>query len=86
MCYLSQKGFWGIFFGITQNQKGYLVYITITWKIVSSHGVVFDETFYSALACTSRLYSEALDTRPALLCIPYVVEYRVFYRTIVLYD
>ena len=29
--------------GITQLQKGYLIYVPSTWKIVSSHEVVFDK-------------------------------------------
>ena len=57
----SQKGFWGIFVGITQQQKGYLIYVTSTQKI-SSHDVVFDKCFSSALSYTSHPYSEALAT------------------------
>ena len=53
MCHHPQKDFRGIFFGIPQHQKGYLVYINITQKIVSSHDSVFDKTFSSALAYTS---------------------------------
>ena len=60
----SQKGFWGIFFGIPQHQKGYLIYAPNTRKIVSSHDVVFDKTFYSALAYRSHPYSEALAIQP----------------------
>ena len=57
MRHQSQKGFRGIFFGILQHQKGYLIYIPSTWKIVSSHDVVFYKTFYSALEYTSYPYS-----------------------------
>ena len=39
----SQKGFCGMFVGIPQHQKGYLVYVPITRKIISSFDVVFDE-------------------------------------------
>ena len=42
MCHWSQKGYRGIFVGITQHQKGYLIYITSTRTIVSSNEVVFD--------------------------------------------
>ena len=44
----SQKGFRGILFGITQQQKGYLTYVPSTQKIVSSHEIVFDEFISSA--------------------------------------
>ena len=53
MRHQTQKGFRGIFVGITQNQKGYLVYVTSTRKIISSYDVVFDEFFSSTLAYTS---------------------------------
>ena len=36
-----------------------------------SHDVVFDETFSSALAYTSRLYSEELTMRPEVSYILY---------------
>ena len=61
-----QKGFGGIFVGIPEYQKGYLVYIPSTRKIISSYDVVFDESFSSALAYTSRPYSEGMAMRPAV--------------------
>ena len=42
MSHQPKKGFWGIFIGIPQNQKGYLIYIPSTRKIISSHNIVFD--------------------------------------------
>ena len=45
-----QKGFRGIFVGISQYQKGYLVYVPSVWKMVSSHDVVFDKKISSVLA------------------------------------
>ena len=45
MCHQAQKGFCGIFVGITQYQKGYLAYVPSTKKIISSYDVVFDELF-----------------------------------------
>ena len=51
-----QKGFLGIFVGIPQHQKGYLVYVPIKRKIISSYDVIFDESFYSALAYMPRHY------------------------------
>ena len=71
MRHQSQKGFLGIFVGIPQHQKGYLIYIPSKRKIVSSRDVVFDETFSCVLAYTSHLYSEALATGPAVSYIPY---------------
>ena len=41
----SQKIFQGILFLIKKHQKGYLIYVYSTRKIVSSHDVTFDETF-----------------------------------------
>ena len=71
MCHQAQKGFRGIFIGIPEHQKGYLVYVPSTRKIISSYDVVFDESFSSALAYTSRPYSEATAMRPAVTYTPY---------------
>ena len=67
----SQKGFRGIFFGIPEHQKGYLVYVPSTRKIISSYDVLFDESFSSALAYTSQPYSGAMAMRPAVTYTPY---------------
>ena len=56
MCHQAQKCFCGIFLGITQHQKVYLVYVTCTRKVISSYEVVFDESFSSALAYQSQPY------------------------------
>ena len=58
MRHQAQKGFFGIFVGIPQHQKGYLVYVPSTRKVISSYDVVFDESFSSALSYTSRTYAE----------------------------
>ena len=50
MCHQAKKVFDGIFVGIPQHQKGYLVYPPSTRKIIYSYDVVFDESFSSALA------------------------------------
>ena len=42
MRHQAQKGFRVIFFGIPQHQKGYLVYVTSTRKIISSYDAVLD--------------------------------------------
>ena len=66
MRHQSQKGFRGIFVVIPQHQKGYLVYVPSTRKIISSCDVVFDESLSSALAYTSQPYSEAMVMRLAV--------------------
>ena len=45
MCNQAQKGFLGIFVGIPQHQKGYIVYVSSTRNIISSYDIVFDESF-----------------------------------------
>ena len=62
----AQKEFRGIFVGIIQHQKGYLVYVTSTRKEISSYYVVFDESFSSALSYTSQPYAEAIAMRPTV--------------------
>ena len=47
------KGIWGIFVGILQYQKDYLMYLPITRKIISSYDVVNDE-FSIAFTYTSQ--------------------------------
>ena len=47
MRHQAQKGFRGIFVGISEHQKGYLVYVPSTRKIISSYDVVFDEKTFS---------------------------------------
>ena len=45
MRHQARKGFHSIFIGIIEHQKGYLVYVPSTRKIVSSYDVVFDDFF-----------------------------------------
>ena len=66
MRHQAQKGFCGIFLGIPQHQKGYLVYVPSTRKVISSYDVAFDESFSSALSYTSRPYAEAMAMRPTV--------------------
>ena len=72
----SVKGFRSIFVGITQHQKGYLVYIPSISKIISSYDVVFYESFSSALAYTSQPYSEAMSMRQAVTYTPFTTSSR----------
>ena len=71
MCHPAQKLFRGIFVGIPEHQRGYLVYVPSIRKIISSHDVVFNESFSSVLVYTSRPYSEAMTMRPAVTYTPY---------------
>ena len=71
MRHKAQKGFRGIFVGITEPQKGYLMYVPSKRKIIPSYDVVFDEIVSSALAYTSRPYSEAMAMRPEVTYTPY---------------
>ena len=48
MRHQAQKGFRGIFVGIPQHQKGYLVYIPSTRKIISSYDVFFMKVFLAS--------------------------------------
>ena len=68
MC--SMESFCGIFIGISQHQKGYLVYVPSKRRIVFSYDVVLDESFSSALVYTSQPYSEAMVMRLAVTYTP----------------
>ena len=57
MRHQAQKEFCGIFVGIPEHQKGYLVYVPSTRKVIPSYDVVFDESFSSALSYASQPYS-----------------------------
>ena len=46
------------------------MYVKSTRKIISSYDVVFDEIFSSALAYTSRHYSEEMDMNPSVTYTP----------------
>ena len=73
MCYQAQKWFRGIFVGISEHQKEYLVYVSSTRKVISLYDVVFDEMFSSVLAYTSRPYSEVMEMRLAVTYTPYAM-------------
>ena len=73
MRHQAQNGFHGIFVGITQHQKGYLVYVPSTRKVVSSYDIVFDESFSSVLSYTSRPYLEAMVMRLEVTYTPYAM-------------
>ena len=71
MRHQAKKWFRGIFVGIPEHQKGYLVYVPSTRKIISSYDVVFEESFSSALVYMSRPYSESMAMRLAVTYTPY---------------
>ena len=66
MRHQAQKWFCGIFVGISEYQKGYLVYVPITRKVISSYDVVFDKKKSSALSYTSRPYAGGMEMRPTV--------------------
>ena len=70
MGHQAQKGFRGIFVGIPEYQKGDLVNVSSTRKILSSYDIVFDESFSSALEYASQPYSEVMEIRPAVTYTP----------------
>ena len=70
MRHQAQKGFRGIFVGIPEHQKGYLVYVPSTRKVILSYDVVFDKSFSSALSYTSRPYAEGMEMRPTVMYTP----------------
>ena len=72
----AQKGFHGIFVGIPEHQKWYLVYVPSTRKVISSYDVVFGESFSSALSYMSRTYSEEMAMRPEVTYTPYATSPR----------
>ena len=71
MRHQAQKRFRGIFVLIPEHQRGYLVYIPSTRKIISSYDVVFDQFVSIALAYTSRPYSEEMAMRLTVTYTPY---------------
>ena len=69
MRHQAKKVFRGIFVGIPQHQKGYLLYVPSTRKIISSYDVVFDKSISSVLAYTTTLcritgYASAVKYTP----------------------
>ena len=71
MRHQAQKSFCSIFVGVLEHQKSISCVHNQYKKIISSYDVVFDESFSSALAYTSRPYSEAMTMCPAVTYTPY---------------
>ena len=76
MRHQAQKGFRGIFVRIPEHQKGYLVYVPSTRKVIYSYDVVLGGSFSSALSYTSQPYSEAMAMRLAVTYTPYATSPR----------
>ena len=70
MPHQAKKGFCGIFVGIPQHQKGYLLYVPSKKETASFYDVIFDESFSSSLAYTPQPYAEAMDMLPAVSYTP----------------
>ena len=70
MRHQAQTGFRSIFVGIPRHQKGYLVYVSSTRKMIYLYDVVFDESLSSVLSYTSQPYSEAMAMRPSATYTP----------------
>ena len=75
MRHQSQKGFGGIFVGITQHQKGYLIYIHSTEIIVSSREVIFDnkKICYISIHITSAFRGTFYVTRSIIYSVRYII-------------
>ena len=71
MRHQAQNGFCGIFVGIPQHQKGYIVYVPHRKKIISLYNFVFGDSFYRALEQTSQPYAESMAMQPAVSYVPY---------------
>ena len=61
MRHQAQKGFRGIFIGIPEHQKGYLVYIPSTRKIISSYNVVFDNSLFLLIIFVTTFFGSDGD-------------------------
>jgi hypothetical protein len=66
----TEKGIRGIFVGFPPNQKGYLIYLPGSRTIAVSGDVMFDETFYSAIATTWHRFEDGIPLQPQRSAIP----------------
>ena len=85
MRHQTQKGFCGIFIGIPQHQKWYLVYVPSTKKIISSYDVFFDEIISSTLEYKSQNYEEAMYMRMDVSYIPCATSSKEQTRDIIMF-
>jgi hypothetical protein len=66
----TEKGIRGIFIGFPPNQKGYLIYLPASRTIAVSGDMMFDETFYSAIATTWHRFEDGIVFKPQCSIIP----------------
>ena len=73
MRHQERNSFHGISDGIPQHQKGCLLYVPSTRKIISSYDVVFDEIFSIGLVYISQPYAETMVVCPIVSYTPYAI-------------
>jgi hypothetical protein len=66
----TENGIRRIFIGFPPNQKGYLLFLPGSRTIAVSGGVMFDETFYSAIATTWKRFEDRISLQPERSTIP----------------
>jgi transposase InsO family protein len=66
----TEKGIRGIFIGFPPNQKGHLIFLPGSRTIAVSGDVMFDETFYSAIATTWRRFADGIALQPERSALP----------------
>ena len=71
MRHQAQNDFRGIFVGITQHQKGYLIYVPHKHKVVYLYDVFLNDILSSTLTYKSQPHSEAMAIRPDVSYISY---------------
>jgi len=66
----TEKGIRGILIGFPPNQKGHLIFLPGSRTIAVSGDVMFDETFYSAIATTWRRFEDGIALQPERSALP----------------
>jgi len=66
----TKHGIRGIFFGLDQNQKGYILYAPASRRLCISANITFDEQFNSTIAHTWQLQHDSLALCPVSSDIP----------------
>jgi hypothetical protein len=66
----TEKGIRGIFIGFPPNQKGHLIFLPGSRTIAVWGDVMFDETFYSAIATTWRRFADGIALQPERSALP----------------
>jgi hypothetical protein len=66
----TEKGILGTFIGLPPNQKGHLIFFPGSHTIAVSGDVMFDETFYSAIATTWHRFEDGIALKPQRSAMP----------------